>query len=359
VTDETNGPWFTSLPSCETEVPCGAGRHTVRWEAGSLLLPSHPDVEGELVLAALGGEKARCIELAGAWGRHTDDLSVLAIGPRGPTDEIAVGWDDVIAAAQASPGPRSANVPGLGGRPRPGALASRPGPTMARVAARRRRVQEAALAAQRRRNDILSLLALGHGFQVRLIGQVAATHAAHGGSAGHGGTTPLAPPEDAGHGGTTPLAPPEDAGHEGTTPLAPPEDAGHEGTTPLAPPEEQIRPALVAAIAGRLAPVAEEWLGIEPDQVVASLHRTPGWGSTELTGYGAARRLRVSLPAGWLASVWACGLARVGRYLVVAVDRPGWPQARVLGLRAPGAEPEPLDVHADPSGPGDVPHWEI
>ena len=30
--------------------------------------------------------------------------------------------------------------------------------------------------------------------------------------------------------------------------------------------------------------------------------------------------------------------------------------ARVLALRAPGAEPEPLDVRASP---GDVPHWEI
>ena len=65
------------------------GRHTVRWEAGSLRLPSHPDAEGELVLAALGGEKARCVEVAEAWARHTDDLSVLAIGPRGPADEIA------------------------------------------------------------------------------------------------------------------------------------------------------------------------------------------------------------------------------------------------------------------------------
>ena len=81
---EPNGPWFTCLPSCETEVPCGAGRHTVRWEAGSLRLPSHPDVEGELVLAALGGEKARCVELAEAWARHAGDLSVLAIGPARP-----------------------------------------------------------------------------------------------------------------------------------------------------------------------------------------------------------------------------------------------------------------------------------
>ena len=266
------------------------------------------------MLAALGGEKARCVELAEAWARHADDLSVLAIGPRGPADEIAVGWDDVIAAAQDVPGPRPLRVPGL---------ASRPGPTMARVTARQRQMQEEALAVQRRRNDILSLLALGYGFQVRLIGQVAATHAVRlngrDGSAGHGGTTPLAPPE----GG------------------------------------KQVRPALVAAITGRLAPVAEEWLGIDPDQVVVGLHSGRSWGSTQLTGYGAARRLRVSLPAGWLASVWACGLARVGRHLIVGVEQPGWPTARVLGLRAPGGAAEPLTVHADPGGLGNVPQWEI
>ena len=181
-------------------------------------------------------------------------------------------------------------------------LASQPGPTLARAGARQRQIGEERLKAQRRRNDVLSLLALGYGFQVRLIGQVAAAHAARGGG------------EQAGSG-----------------------------------------PALVAAITGRLAPVAEEWLGIDPDQVVVDLHAGRSWGSSELTGYGADRRLRVSLPAGWLASVWACGLARVGRHLIVAVEEPGWPTARVLGLRAPGAEPEPLVVQGSP---GDVPHWE-
>jgi hypothetical protein len=295
-----NGPWFTCLPSCETQVPCGTGRHTLRWEAGSLWLPSHADVEGELVLAALGGEKARCVEAAQAWERHADDLSVLAIGPRGPADQIAVDWDDVAAAAQAD----SAMTGPLGSaRSKPMRPAGQPGPSLARAGARQRKVPEERLQAQRRRDDILSLLALGYGFQVRLIGQVAATYAARGGG------------EQAGSG-----------------------------------------PALVAAITGRLAPVAEEWLGIDPDQVVVNLHSGPGWGSAELTGRGQDRRLRVSLPAGWLASVWACGLARIGRHLIVAVEEPGWPAARVLGLRAPGAEPEPLDVHGSP---GDVPHWEI
>ena len=132
----------------------------------------------------------------------------------------------------------------------------------------------------------------------------------------------------------------------------------------------RIRPALVAAITARLAPLAEQWLGIDPDQVVVTLHRGPGWGSAELTGRGGQRRLRVSLPAGWLARVWAAGLALTGRHLVVAVARAGWPDARVLALRAPGTEPVPLDVHGTAPGPtgagldvrpnpADAPHWEV
>ena len=90
-----------------------------------------------------------------------------------------------------------------------------------------------------------------------------------------------------------------------------------------------------------------------------SLHPGPGWGSVELTGRGEQRRLLVALPTMWLARVWAAGLALVDRHLVVAVERAGWPDARVLGLRAPGAEPEPLDVHDGGVGGGHAPHWEV
>ncbi len=298
---------------------CGQGRHIVRWEAGALSLLSHADPEAELVLAALGGEKARCVELAAAWDRHATDLTMLAIGPRGPADEIVVSWDDVDAAAQADQrGGRTgfALHPGGPGHG-PMRLASPSVPTAARAQARHQQdVQEREQAA-RRRNDILSLLALGYGFQVRLIGQVAEAHANR-------------PDEEM----------------------------------------ETVRPALVTAITGRLAPVAEQWLGIDPDQVVVSLHRGPGWGSVEMTGRGEQRRLRVSLPAGWLARVWTAGLALTGRHLVVAVQRAGWPDAQVLALRAPGAEPVPLDVHGSQAGLGrggrqvrpsaaDAPHWEV
>jgi hypothetical protein len=170
-----------------------------------------------------------------------------------------------------------------------------------------RQAHGAILKARLRRNDLLALLALGYRFQVRLIGQVVAAHTES-------------------------------------------RDARHE-------------PALTAAMEARLALVAEEWLGIDPDRVTVSLHEGPGWGSAKLAGYGASRQLQVSLPAAWLAQVWAAGLALVSRHLVVAVDESGWPEARVLGLPAPGMEPVPLDVHAcgneGANATGDAPHWEV
>jgi len=300
-----HGPWFTSLPPCETLVPCGRGRHSVRWEAGELRLPSHADPEAELVLAALGGDKARCVEIAEAWQRHTADLTVLGIGPRGPADEVTVSWDDVDAAGQAA---RSGvSVLSYGAGP----LASPPRAAMARAAIRYQQHQQETGEASQRRLDMLSLLALGTGFQIRLAGQVVAAHADR---------------------------------------LDEPDELGR-----------TIRSVLTAALAGRVALVAEQWLGIDPDQVEAFLYRGTGWGSVELTGRGEQRRLRVSLPAWWLGRVWACGLALTGRHLVVAVERAGWPDARVLALRAPGAEPVSLRAHAvsHPSGAADAPHWEI
>jgi hypothetical protein len=311
-----HGPWYAPLPPCEATVPCGQGRHVIRWEAGELRLPNHPDPEAELVLAALGGEKTRCVEIARTWRRHLADLTVLGIGPRGAADEVAVSWDDVDEAAQATQGGGGGSRVAVARR-----LASPPAAAMARATSRQRRYQQEADEASQRRLDMLSLLALGAGFQVRLTGHVIAAHAGR--------------PDE-------------------------PDEHGH-----------SIRPALKAALAGRFALVAERWLGIDPDQVEVSLHPDfgpggdrgagrPGWGSVELTGRGEQRRLRVSLPAWWLARVWACGLALTGRHLVVAVERAAWPDAQVLALRVPGAEPVSLSAHASDGPPGtpDAPHWD-
>jgi hypothetical protein len=305
LTNRPNEPWYSCLPSCETRVPCGQGRHIVRWDAGRLQLPEHPDAEAELVLAALGGEKAGCVVLAETWARHASDLSMLTVGSRGPADKIAVSWEDVEAARQAGQHGGAGGFAGLRRSPLrwPASAMAAPGGH----SARQRQVQAELERVVDRNKDLLSLLALGYDFSVRLAGQVAAAH-------------------------------------------ADPAVAG-------------ARPAMVAAITARLALVAEQWLGIDPDQVVVSLQDGPGWGRTELTGRGAERRLRVSLPPSWLARVWASGLARTAGHLVVAVDRGGWPDARVLAVRAPGREPVLLDVHARPhegrDGADDAPHWEV
>jgi hypothetical protein len=121
------------------------------------------------------------------------------------------------------------------------------------------------------------------------------------------------------------------------------------------------RPALIAALTGRLAPAVAGWLGVEPDGVGASLHAGSGWGALDVTGDGAG--VVASLPLGWLARVWAAGLAVTGGHLVVAVLAARWPDARVLALPEPGAAPVSLDVRARAGGGAEGSaggaHWEI
>ena len=298
--------WFDSLPAALATVPCGSGTHTVRWEAGQLTLPSHPDAEAELVLGALGGEKPACVALTETWARHAADLTVLATGPRYAADTVSVGWDQVAEQRASLPGgwPQAASVPTVtmpagsaaGARKVPRRLAfPAAGPGIEE--ARRRQVQ---------RIELLELLALGAGFQFRLTGTVIAAWA---------------------------------------EPSRADERAAH-------------RPALTAALTGRFAPAARDWLGIDPDAVTVTPHEGPGWGALAVTGTGAGRRLRASLPAGWLADVWACGMAVASGYLVVAVEEPGYPLARVLALPAPDAEPVVIAVRAAGEDPAGFPAWE-
>ena len=140
--------------------------------------------------------------------------------------------------------------------------------------------------AQARRVELLSLFALGRDFQLRLSAQVAAAWS-------------------------------------GDVPAGPARGQGN------------AQPALVAALAGRLAPAAGPWAGLDPDAVRATLHEGPGWGSVEGDGSG----LRAALPLGWLARVWAPGFPVADGHLVVDVLEVSWPQVRVLGLPAPGRSP--------------------
>ncbi len=338
-------PWWALLPPAQAQVACGDGSHRLRWDQGRLTAVDHPDAEGELVLAALGGDRSACLDLVEAWGRRGDDLQVLAAGPRSAADELTITPEDLDDSGRAGVGwfayaPLTARRfrpgPGWPWMPRPPGMVSyrtarRRAAARAAMAAARRRLatgqagpvamatfsgsggvvrsasgtlmrrhslrqaRDEADRAAARRVELFSLLALGPEFQRRLSGTVAAAWADGGARAAD---------------------------------------------------RDAARPALVAALAGRLAPAAQAWLGIDPGQVEVSLHEEAGWGRLELSGAGAERRLRAALPAGWLASVWAPGLAVVAEHLVVAVTAAAWPDATVLGVPEPGAEPVILKVQA-------------
>ncbi len=330
-----NPPWWAALPPAEARIRCGPGEHVLRWAGGRLNALDHDDTEDELVLAALGGDKSECVAALEAWGAHADDLDVLALGPRSPADELAV-TPELVDELRAAFGPAPRSVPmrpgpppgpapggGPGGRGTapgsPRAVPPGPGPRAyaapgfaplrgaPRPAARPlrglpgRRLSPEQERARARRVELLSLFALGRDFQQRLSAHVAAAWAEGGPAWAEGG--PAGAVRD----------------------------------------RRKARPALVAALAGRLAPAAGPWAGLDPDAVRAVLHEGPGWGNVGRDGSG----LRAALPLSWLARVWAPGFPVAGGHLVVDVLEVSWPQVRVLGLPAPGAEPAVLSIQPD------------
>lgn len=296
-------PWWAAFPPAEARIRCGGGRHRLRWAQGRLIAANHPDAEGELILAALGGDKAECVTMAEAWGAHSDDLDVLILGPRSPADELTVTWeslDDLRSRPQR--GAWIGSAPLIRG-PQARVVAS--GGFFSTAAPRHLPKQSGHEELERsraRQEELLSLFALGTGFQQRLSATVAAAWSPDGSRAGD---------------------------------------------------RASARPALIAALTGRLAPAASAWLGIDADQVTAALHEEAGWGTTALNGTGPDSRLTASLPSGWLARVWAPGLAVLSDHLVVEVLDVTWPDARVLGLPRPGAEPVVLRARHNRG------HWSV
>jgi hypothetical protein len=332
---QTSPSWWLALPPAQTEVQCGEQTHRLLWRDGRLTALDHPDAEGELVLAALGGDRSKCLDLAESWAGHSDDLEVLAAGPRSRADELTIRPDNIdglragggwraYAPLRAGPPPLPLGLTALHvtrhrppmarratsfgaftpAMPRPPAAARRHRRISAhssvvigrsQVRPGRRPAHDDLERDAARRAELLSVLALGTEFQFRLSATVAAAWAAGGTRAADRGAA---------------------------------------------------RPALVAALAGRLAPAAESWLGIDPGRVDVSLHEDAGWGRVAMSGTGTDRRLSAALPVGWLASVWAAGLAVTAGHLIVAVTEAAWPDATVLGVPEPGAEPVTLKVRA-------------
>jgi hypothetical protein len=285
-------PWWAAFGPAETTISCGDGKHRLRWAEGTMQPVDHPDAEGELVLAVLGGDTTPCLDLTRAWSAASDDLGALAIGPRSATDTLTIKPADPDEFA--FPGRL---VRGWGGAQPTAVLlhGRRRLPSWARASAAWHGGQEDETA----RAGLLRLLSLGPPFQFRLSGAVAHAWSADGQHA-----------------------------------------AGN----------ERARPALTAALSSRFAAAAAQWLGIDPERVEVSVHHGPGWGDIDSAGMAGARRLRASLPVSWLARVWAPGLALIGGHLVVSTQRAEWPNARVLAIRAPGDAPIELGVRQGQRG---------
>jgi len=340
-------PWWAAFGPAEATWRCGGLQHRLRWEAGRLTAPDHPEAEGELVLGALGGDQPECIRLLRAWGEHSDDLDVLMLGPRCSADTLTVdsrdaeelrsgpaGWAGHVSRPGPAPGGVIPGTPltwgslwfstlrsfavNARGLPRGTAAYGPAHVARATQVARLRTTHGGAFLAHRpggarafvrgmgqdldralaRRAELLELLALGPAFQFRLSATVAAAWSER--------------------------------------------DPG------------TARPALTAALAGRLAPVLAAWLHINPDDVSCSIGA-----ERAITEHGGGRKgMRAAMPVSWLSRVWAPGLALVGGHLVTDITRAEFPNADVLALEVPGGEPTALAIRCESAaGSSRGPRW--
>ncbi len=296
-------PWWAACGPVETQISCSSGEHTVRWEDGTLHAVDHPDAEGDLVLAALGGDATPCLDLVRTWERHSDDLVVLSLAPRSADDVVTITTAE-IDLLQNNPAWRQRRTrlrrhgTVSGGGTFTSGRASGPGPPPGHVmtgGAPARLVQDG----DQGRHELLRLLTLSTPFQLRLSGAVTHAWSAWG---------------------------------------------------PLAVRAERAGPALTAALMGRAAPAAARWAGLDLTQVQVAVDAGPGWGALDAVRVADGVRLMVALPVSWLAWVWAPGLAVVDGHFVVMVQHAAWPTARVVTLSAPGQDPVELTVRHESGG---------
>jgi hypothetical protein len=80
--------WWSALAPVTWPVVCAGQNHEIRWADGAIAAPAHPDAERERALAALGADPSPCLQIVDAWNRHADDLDVLVLASRGPSDRL-------------------------------------------------------------------------------------------------------------------------------------------------------------------------------------------------------------------------------------------------------------------------------
>ena len=87
-------PWWRGVPPAVARVSCDGREHQLRWAAGELQAPGHPDLGSERILSALAGQRFACLDVLEAWSAHADDLRALVLASRGPADPVTVRPDE-------------------------------------------------------------------------------------------------------------------------------------------------------------------------------------------------------------------------------------------------------------------------
>jgi hypothetical protein len=305
-------PWWRGIPPAVARVSCGGHQHELRWEAGELLAPAHPDLEGEQILGALAGQRGGCLEILDAWAGHADDLRVLVLASRGPSDPVAV--------RPGAPGP--AGWAGTTGRA-----------AVARMQ-RRRRAVAAVLggggpASRPPEDALLTLLSLGGPMQARLTATVAAAwrERLRDGPGPPGGGPAGAGPARSAPADTAP------------------------GEVPAA---DAARPALHAALYGRVVATLRAWTGQPELRVTLTMIGEAGAPALTRDGDGIAAQL----PFGWINDVWARGLGTCwDRFCLAAAPAgDGWKLSAVgPGLGPPSPVTITTGITTGPAGPGGAP----
>jgi hypothetical protein len=245
----TEQAFLELLPATIVEARCGDDIHRLRWHAGDLTSLDHEDPDGERTLAALGGTSNGCVTALDAWQRQRTSLRLLTFTSRGAADRLRVERDD-------DDGPFSGSRPGGVSSRRPTPAAYSTSTSMARGWATYGpgAPGRVAGAAADEDDDVEALLGLGPALTDRL----AATVATHWAQRVETGATTAAE-----------------------------------------------RPALQAALTGRVWLAAHVWTGLPLEAVdVRMADPTEAPAATYNDG-----RLTVAVPFRWLSRVWAPGLA--------------------------------------------------
>ena len=285
-------PWWRGVPPAVAQVSCDGREHQLRWAAGELRAPGHPDLESEKILRALAGESYACLDVLEAWEVHADDLRVLVLASRGPADPVAVRPDE--------PGPTSWTA--MTGR----AAAA----TMQRRRAAVTAVMGGGAPASREREDTLAtLLSLGGPMQTRLTATVAAAWRER--------LRDGAAPADAA------AAP---------APAAATRCGRDRGCGAI----EAARPALHAALYGRVVATLRAWTGRPDLRVALTMIGESDQPALAPDGDGIA----VELPFGWISDVWARGLGTCwDRFVLAAAPAgDGWALSAVAPDLGPPAQ---------------------